>query len=81
MKKKFVSGDVWPNKTSLAPPPFIEVPVPRQECEQSCICTLWVSILPLSTILLLDFGTVPTVWYYCFSRFWNCTDSLVLLFF
>ena len=63
------SGDVCPNKTSLAPPPFIEVPVPRQECERACICTLWVSILPLSTILILDFGTVPTVWYYLVFHF------------
>ena len=29
---------------------FIEVPVPRQESEQSCICVLEVSILLLSAI-------------------------------
>ena len=29
-----------------------------------CICVLGVSILPLLTILLLDFGTVPTVWVF-----------------
>ena len=28
------------------------------------ICVLMVSTLPLSTILLLDFGIVPTVWYF-----------------
>ena len=28
-------------------------------------------------IVLLDFGTVPTVWYYS-VRFWNCSDSVVL---
>jgi hypothetical protein len=40
-------------------PLFIEVPVPFQLSERSFICALWVvSILPLSTIFLLDFGTV-----------------------
>jgi hypothetical protein len=34
-------------------PLFIEVPVPRQESEQSCIYVLMVSMLPLSTILYL----------------------------
>jgi hypothetical protein len=29
----------------------------------------------------LDLRTVPTMWYYCFSRFKNCSDSVVLLFF
>jgi hypothetical protein len=43
---------------------FIEVPVPSTESERSYIFVLWVSILPLSTILILDFGTVPTVWYF-----------------
>ena len=28
----------WVHKTSLAPPLFIEVPVPSQDNEQSCIC-------------------------------------------
>jgi hypothetical protein len=30
------------------------------------VCNI-VSALPLSTIFVLDFGTVPTVWYLCFS--------------
>ena len=30
-------------------------------CKGSCICVLGVSTLSLSTILILDFGTVPTV--------------------
>jgi hypothetical protein len=57
-------GQVWAQKTSLTPPLLIEVPVPRQESEQSCICVLGVLILPLYTIFLLDFGTVPTVCYF-----------------
>jgi len=32
----------------------------------SCICVLGLSIFPLSTILIFDFGIVPTVWYFLF---------------
>jgi hypothetical protein len=56
-------GEVWANKTSLTPPLLIEVPVPSMESERACICVLGVSILPLSTILIFDFGFVPTVWF------------------
>ena len=55
---------LWANKTSLTLPFFTEVPAPSQESEWSCICVLGVSILPLSTIFLLDFRTVLTVWYF-----------------
>ena len=34
-------------------PPFIEIPVPNQESERSCICVLGVLIL-------------PEVWYFLF---------------
>ena len=75
-----IRGEVWTLRTSLTPPHFIKVPVPSQESERSCIRMLRVSILPRSTILifcncsdsvaflvfLLDFGTVPTVWYFLF---------------
>jgi len=27
------------------------------------VCVLWMSILPLSTILIFYFNIVPTVWY------------------
>ena len=72
-------------------PTFIEVPVPSQETEQSCICVLRVSIFPLSTILIFDFWIVPTVWYFWIVPavwyFWivptvvflNCSDSMVFL--
>jgi hypothetical protein len=46
--------DAWARKASLSPPLFIEVSVPSQESERSCICVLHVSILPLSTIFILD---------------------------
>jgi hypothetical protein len=55
--------EVWAHNSSLTLSLFTEVFVPSQESEKSCICVLEVSILPLSTIFLLDFGTVPTVWY------------------
>ena len=45
------------------PPLFIEVSVSRHESERSCIYVLGVSILPLSTILIFDFGVGPTVWH------------------
>ena len=54
----------WAHKISLIPPPYFKVPVPSQESERSCICMLRLSISPLSTVLIFDFGTVPTVWYF-----------------
>ena len=42
--------------------------VTSQESERSCICVLGISILPLSTILIFDFGIVPTVWYFWYFR-------------
>ena len=78
-------------KTSLTPPLVIEVPVPSQESERSCLCVLRVclcvlrvSIFPLFlpfNIFFIVFGTVSTVWYYLFYCFWNCFDSVVLFFF
>ena len=35
----------------------------------SYIYAAGVSMLPLSTMFRLDFGTVPTMWYFCFSIF------------
>ena len=43
------------------PPLLIEVPVPSQGSWRSCICELVVSIWLLSTILIFDFGIIPTV--------------------
>jgi hypothetical protein len=57
---------------SLTPPLFIEVHAPRQDSAPSYICVLGASILPLSTILRLTFGTIPTVWWFCFIlRFYD----------
>jgi hypothetical protein len=39
------------------------------------MCVLEVSILPLSTILIFDFGTVRTVWYFFFTLSFLCNPS------
>ena len=59
-------GEGQEYKTSLTLPLFIEVPVPSQESEQSCICVLGEYILPHVAIVLLDFGIVPSAWYIVF---------------
>ena len=50
---------------------FIKVPVSIHESEQSCICVLMASGVPISTIFLLDVGTIPTVchFFFVFSLF------------
>ena len=59
------------------PPHVIDVPVPSQSRHMllMCLyqvrkvsgpCVLGVSIFPLSTIFLLDFGNVQRVWYILF---------------
>jgi hypothetical protein len=67
----------WAYKSSLALTLFIEAPVLSQETERSCICVLVVPILPLSTIFLMDFGAVPTVWYFLSLIFLNLCISSV----
>jgi hypothetical protein len=39
---------------------IVTKPVLSQESERSCMCVLGVSILSLSTIYLIDFGTAPS---------------------
>ena len=52
-------GEILAHKTSLTLPLFIKVSVLSQECQRSCASVFGVSILSLSAIFLLDFGTVP----------------------
>jgi hypothetical protein len=55
----------WTHKTSLTPPLFIEVPVPCQESERSCIC-----------VRGIEFAT-----FYDFSvGIWKCSDNVVFCF-
>ena len=55
--------EVWSHATALMPPLFIEVPVPRQESERSCICVLGGSILSLFLRFL----------EWISELFWQCT--------
>jgi hypothetical protein len=77
-------GEVWSHKNST-PPLFIEVPVPSQESERSCIYVIEISILPLSPILIFDFGIVLTAWcslFFIFLRsivYWRSYDVLYVL--
>jgi hypothetical protein len=50
---------------------FKEVSVPSQESERSCICMLGVSILPLSMILIFDFGMWRTAGHATRTTSWN----------
>jgi hypothetical protein len=37
------------------------------------------TVVSVSMIFLLDFGTVPTVWYFSIE-FWNCFNSVVFFY-
>ena len=63
----YVRREVWAHTISLAPPFFTVVIVPSQQCERPCKSLLRVSIFPLSTIFLLDFGT--SVVFFFFNLF------------
>ena len=60
--------EFWTHQVNLFLPLFIEVPVPSQESEWSCICVLGVLIDCAS---FYDFD----IW------FWNCSYSVVLIVF
>jgi hypothetical protein len=64
--------EIWVHFTRLTPPPFIEVPVQSKESERSCICVVGVSTLPLSTTMIFNFETLPTVWYFFAFHFITC---------
>lgn len=71
LKKVFQQFLVWTHEISLALSLFIEVLVPSQEYERSCICTLEVCILTL-LLRFFDriFRTAPTMWYLFFILFY-----------
>ena len=58
----FTKRGGWCPKTSLTPSLFIEVPVPRQESERSCIRCVYFDFV--SRTFQLYFRTVPTEWYF-----------------
>jgi len=49
-------------------------------CVTSCIFVLGVSILPLSTIFLLDFGYISTVWYFLLFFILSVENASSILF-
>jgi len=59
-------GKVWGLKASLSPPLFSLKCQYQVRKESGHVFVLGVSILPPSTTLIFDFGTVPTVWYFVF---------------
>lgn len=62
--------DAWAYKSNLISPGFNEVPVPSQNSERPYIDVLDVLVLPLvRTVFRLDFGTVPSHWYFFFFHF------------
>ena len=88
VKSKFRNGtNSRTYKTSLTSSLFSKVLVPSQESDWSCSCMLGVYILHLSTILVLDFGTVSTILYFLFSFYyhWNfikstyCNDGCLVM--
>lgn len=67
-------GEVCNLKTSIIPPLFIKVNMPSQKSEQSCICLLRVSILPLfKRKLSIRFWTVQKVCHLLFITFFSFT--------
>jgi hypothetical protein len=69
--------EICAHKTRLTPPLFIQMPVPSQESDRSCISKCGTGIdsvcvytiyrldfVSVSTIYRLDFGTVLMVWYF-----------------
>ena len=62
---------VWAHKTSLAPPLFIEAPVPSQESERSCICVRvinFASFYGFSTVFLKYSNSVVFLVFHVISH-------------
>ena len=50
---------VWDHKTILTPPLFIEMPLPGQQCEQSCLYVLWIPLFQiLDSVSLFVFSFI-----------------------
>ena len=93
MRSRVISlrGEAWTHKTSLAPSIFIEVSVPSHENQRYYIWVLLVSILPVSTLFILElvwqcgillFVILSQCYWYLFCLYlrylyWTCSDSVV----
>jgi uncharacterized membrane protein len=62
--------------TSLTPPLLLKSLYKARKV-RGHVFVLRVSILPLSTIFLLDYGTVPTVCYFVVFYFYDFIDPLI----
>ena len=57
-------GEVWAHKTRLTLHFIVKRLNQARKVTSHVFVCLGVSMLPLSTISIVDFGTVPTVWYF-----------------
>jgi len=64
-------------KLALTPPRFIEVPVPTQESEHSCICVLGVTLCLFLRLFLLGIIYAPIVWYFIVFHFISHTQHSI----
>ena len=60
-----IRRNVCANEISLTPPHYIEMSLPIKESEWSCVLEYSNDFATFYTNLL-DFVTVPTLWYFCF---------------
>ena len=66
MNASFHREENWAHKSSLASPLFIEVSVPSQKSEWSCVCVFGVSTAFVSMKFQVDFETILTMLNFLF---------------
>lgn len=77
-----LTWEIWANTTSLAPSPFIELPVPSQEHQRSCIYVHFPLLLWSFHLMLLfrQCGDFSCVVFTCdisrMSKQWFFTDNM-----
>ena len=74
-----IQGEVWAHNNCLTLSHFIEVSEPRQGSDWSPVCVLCVSIVLLSTILIFNYGVVPTLFYFFIFNF-GVVPTLILIY-
>jgi hypothetical protein len=74
-------GEVWTHETSLTPPLFIDVSIPSQESERSCICVLGVSSQESERSCICVLGVLNFPLSTISIVFLKCSDDVVFLVF
>ena len=74
-------GEVWTHETSLTPPLFIDVSIPSQESERSCICVLGVSSQESERSCICVLGVSNFPLSTISIVFLKCSDDVVFLVF